>query len=104
MRLGGHCNDLDPNLTRFSVPGSFTSTLDTNKYKFLTKILLDDLEIVKCELKSISLYFASCQSTNPNRFCYQTYYSIDYSSSTINFPPACLVTRAIHMTFSGLIR
>ena len=34
----------------FSVQGSFTSTLDTNKYKFLTKISLDDLEIVKCKL------------------------------------------------------
>lgn len=31
------------------MPGSFSSTLDTNKYKFLTKIPLDDLEIVKCE-------------------------------------------------------
>lgn len=33
----------------WSMPGSFSSTLDTNKYKFLTKIPLDDLEIVKCE-------------------------------------------------------
>ena len=34
-----------------SMPGSFSSTLDTNKYKFLTKIPLDDLEIVKCKIK-----------------------------------------------------
>lgn len=33
----------------FSISGSFSSTLDTNKYKFLLKIPLDDLEIVKCE-------------------------------------------------------
>lgn len=28
-------------------PGSVASTLDTNKYKFLMKIAIDDLEIVK---------------------------------------------------------
>lgn len=28
-------------------PGTVASTLDTNKYKFLTKISLDCLEIVK---------------------------------------------------------
>lgn len=31
----------------FSCPGTLASTLDTNKYKFLTKILIDDIEVVK---------------------------------------------------------
>ncbi|XP_058821549.1 uncharacterized protein LOC131683523 [Topomyia yanbarensis] len=34
-------------------PGSIASTLDTNKYKFLTKISLDDLEIVKSKDENI---------------------------------------------------
>lgn len=50
----------------FSVPGSITSTLDTNKYKFLTKISLDDLEIVKCKF-SILLVLrpVPCSNTKP---------------------------------------
>ncbi|KAL7038622.1 hypothetical protein ACKWTF_009632 [Chironomus riparius] len=36
-----------------SMPGSFSSTLDTNKYKFLTKIPLDDLEIVKSKDENV---------------------------------------------------
>lgn len=32
-------------------PGSVATTLDTNKYKFLTKISLDCLEIVKCKCR-----------------------------------------------------
>uniref|UniRef100_A0A182XX47 Uncharacterized protein n=1 Tax=Anopheles stephensi TaxID=30069 RepID=A0A182XX47_ANOST len=35
--------------TNMTCPGSVASTLDTNKYKYLTKISLDDLEIVKCK-------------------------------------------------------
>ncbi|ETN57724.1 hypothetical protein AND_010685 [Anopheles darlingi] len=35
--------------TNMTCPGSVASTLDTNKYKYLTKIALDDLEIVKCK-------------------------------------------------------
>lgn len=52
----GKSTDLSPkishqtNFLNFSVSGSFASTLDTNKYKFLTKLLLDDLEIIKREL------------------------------------------------------
>jgi hypothetical protein len=38
----------------FSVPGNFSSTLDSNKYKFLTKISLDDLEIVRCEFNNFT--------------------------------------------------
>lgn len=34
-------------------PGSVATTLDTNKYKFLTKISLDCLEIVKCKCRVI---------------------------------------------------
>lgn len=41
----------------FSVPGTFASTLDTNKYKFLTKLALDDMEIVKCKFMIESLLF-----------------------------------------------
>lgn len=33
----------------FRCPGTLASTLDTNKYKFLTKISIDDLEVVKGE-------------------------------------------------------
>ncbi|XP_055643721.1 uncharacterized protein LOC129779951 [Toxorhynchites rutilus septentrionalis] len=33
--------------TNMTCPGSIISTLDTNKYKFLTKIPLEDLEIIK---------------------------------------------------------
>ncbi|KAG5680642.1 hypothetical protein PVAND_010136 [Polypedilum vanderplanki] len=50
-----------------SMPGSF-STLDTNKYKFLTKIPLDDLEIVKCKLnlkKYIFIYVVLIYSVTP---------------------------------------
>ncbi|EAT46715.1 AAEL002100-PA, partial [Aedes aegypti] len=39
--------------TNMTCPGSVASTLDTNKYKFLTKISLDDLEIVKCKYRII---------------------------------------------------
>lgn len=39
----------DSDALDFSNTGSFSSTLDTNKYKFHQRILLDDLEIVKSE-------------------------------------------------------
>lgn len=39
--------------TNMTCPGSVASTLDTNKYKFLTKISLDDLEIVKSKDENI---------------------------------------------------
>ncbi|XP_058455844.1 uncharacterized protein LOC131433085 [Malaya genurostris] len=39
--------------TNITCPGSVASTLDTNKYKFLTKISLDDLEIVKSKDENI---------------------------------------------------
>lgn len=42
-----------------SMPGSFTSTLDTNKYKFLTRIPLEELDIVKCKSRCDLLFIFS---------------------------------------------
>ncbi|XP_040160849.1 uncharacterized protein LOC120898711 isoform X1 [Anopheles arabiensis] len=39
--------------TNMTCPGSVASTLDTNKYKYLTKISLDDLEIVKSKDENV---------------------------------------------------
>ncbi|XP_055549403.1 uncharacterized protein LOC129732498 [Wyeomyia smithii] len=39
--------------TNLMCPGSVASTLDTNKYKFLTKITLDELEIVKSKDENV---------------------------------------------------
>lgn len=41
------------------MPGSFTSTLDTNRYKFLTRIPLEELDIVKCKSRDDLLFIFS---------------------------------------------
>jgi hypothetical protein len=41
--------------TTTTCPTSVATTLDTNKYKLLTKISLEDLEIVKCKAQAIKL-------------------------------------------------
>lgn len=59
-----HCQEID--LIFFlllhyrSLPDSVAKTLDTHKYKLLTKIALDDVEIVKCKYiyVCVMLYFA----------------------------------------------
>lgn len=51
------------NENTFSVSGSFASTLDSNRYKFLTKMQLDDVEIIKCKLNDFYFLLLSVTST-----------------------------------------